>query len=98
MGKRTWGGLVGIYGFPRLIDGGRVTAPNLAFWTPEGEWLIENVGVPPDIEVENAPAAVIAGGDPQLERGVAEVLESIAADPKSLPKRPANPVKTPGGR
>ena len=48
VGKRTWGGLVGIGGDPRLMDGGFVTAPNFAFWTPEGEWEVENRGVPPD--------------------------------------------------
>ena len=47
VGKRTWGGLVGIFGFPALIDGGYVTAPNLAFWNLKGEWDVENHGVRP---------------------------------------------------
>src|SRR5213079_2133413 len=63
VGKRTWGGLVGILGFPVLMDGGQVTAPNLAFWTPEDGYAVENEGVPPDIEVEQWPAEVIAGQD-----------------------------------
>ncbi len=53
VGKRTWGGLVGILGFPMLMDGGSVTAPNLAFWTPKEGFGVENVGVPPDVEVEH---------------------------------------------
>ena len=69
VGKRTWGGLVGILGFPVLMDGGTITAPNFAIWTPEGGWVVENEGVPPDIEVEQTPADVINGHDPQLEKG-----------------------------
>src|SRR5262249_52606989 len=68
-GKRTWGGLVGILGFPPLMDGGMVTAPNLAMFTEDG-WVVENVGVPPDIDVEQDPAAVAAGKDPQLDRAI----------------------------
>jgi len=55
IGRRTWGGLVGILGFPVLMDGGTITAPNLAIWTDEG-WIVENEGVPPDIE--ESPAAL----------------------------------------
>lgn len=91
VGKRTWGGLVGIYGFPPLLDGGFVTAPNLAFWTPEGEWLIENVGVPPDIEVELDPKAWRQGRDPQLEKAVEVVLEELARNPPKKHQRPAFP-------
>ncbi len=60
VGKRTWGGLVGVLGFPELVDGGYVTAPNVAIWTEDG-FIVENVGVAPDIEVEQTPADVIAG-------------------------------------
>ena len=65
VGKRTWGGLVGVLGFPEFIDGASVTAPNLAIWTSEG-FIVENVGIPPDIEVDQWPAEVIKGNDPQL--------------------------------
>ncbi len=60
VGQRTWGGLVGTLGFPVLMDGGSITAPNLAIWTPEDGWTVENEGVAPDIEVEQTPADVIA--------------------------------------
>ena len=93
VGKRTWGGLVGILGFPTLMDGAVVTAPNLAFWTPEEGYGVENVGVPPDVEVEQTPAEVIAGHDPQLEKAIAIVMEELKKSPPVKPKRPAMPVR-----
>jgi tricorn protease len=90
VGKRTWGGLVGILGFPPLMDGGGITAPNLAFWTPEEGFGVENVGVPPDIEVEQLPADVIAGKDPQLEKAIELVLKDLEKQP-AAPKRPPYP-------
>ncbi len=92
MGKRTWGGLVGILGFPVLMDGGLVSAPNLAFWTEDG-WTVENEGVPPDIEVEQTPAEVIAGHDPQLERAIAVIMQELKANPSPVSKRPPYPVR-----
>jgi tricorn protease len=76
IGRRTWGGLVGILGFPVLMDGGTVTAPNIAFYTEDG-WRVENEGVPPDIEVEQLPAEVAAGKDPQLDRAIEVILEEL---------------------
>ncbi|HEV2064112.1 MAG TPA: PDZ domain-containing protein, partial [Thermoanaerobaculia bacterium] len=94
IGKRTWGGLVGILGFPVLMDGGNITAPNLAIWTPEGGYVVENEGVPPDIEVEQTPAAVIAGRDPQLEKAIEVVMAELAKNPPVKPKRPPFPNKS----
>ena len=92
IGKRTWGGLVGIGGTPQLMDGGAVTAPNFAFYTPEGKWEIENHGVAPDIEVEMDPAAWRAGHDPQLEKAVEVLLEELKKHPRPpQPKRPPFP-------
>jgi tricorn protease len=88
VGRRTWGGLVGTLGFPILMDGGAVTAPDLAIFTEEG-WIVENVGVPPDIEVEQDPVAVAAGKDPQLDRAISVVLSELAANPS--PRSPARP-------
>ncbi len=87
VGKRTWGGLVGILGFPEFIDGGGITAPNLAIWTEDG-WVVENEGVPPDIEVEQTPADVIDGRDPQLEKAIAIVMEELKKNPAPASKRP----------
>jgi tricorn protease len=93
IGQRTWGGLVGVLGFPTLMDGGTITAPNLAIWTPEDGWVVENEGVPPDIEVEQTPKDVIAGKDPQLERAIAVVMEELKKNPPPRPTRPALPER-----
>jgi len=92
VGKRTWGGLVGTLDFPVLMDGGYVTAPNLAIWTEDG-WVVENEGVPPDIEVEQTPADVIAGHDPQLERAIRVILQELEKNPPQKPQRPPYPVR-----
>jgi tricorn protease len=93
VGKRTWGGLVGILGFPVLMDGGTITAPNFAIWTPDGGWIVENEGVPPDVEVEQTPAEVIKGHDPQLEKAIQVVMEELKQNPPKQPQRPPYPVK-----
>ena len=92
VGKRTWGGLVGTLGFPILMDGGFVTAPNLAIWTEDG-FVVENVGVPPDVDVEQWPADVIAGRDPQLEKAIEIVLEQLEASPPAEPVKPPFPIR-----
>lgn len=92
IGKRTWGGLVGVLGFPRLMDGGSVTAPNLAIWTEDG-FVVENEGVPPDIEVEQYPADVIAGRDPQLEKAIEVVLEQLKRNPPKKYQKPPYPTR-----
>jgi tricorn protease len=91
VGKRTWGGLVGIGRYPRLIDGGRVTAPNAGFWFPSGRWEVENHGVAPDVDVELHPEAVRAGHDPQLEKAVELALEALKKQPPRPVKKPAYP-------
>lgn len=91
IGKRTWGGLVGIGGFPSLIDGGSVTAPNFAFYTPEGKWDIENRGVAPDIEIDLDPKAWREGHDVQLEKAVNWLLEELKKNPPKEYKRPPYP-------
>jgi tricorn protease len=92
VGRRTWGGLVGVLGFPVLMDGGSVTAPNLAIWTEEG-FIVENEGVPPDIEVEQLPAEIIAGRDPQLEKAIEVVLKQLEENPPPQYKKPAYPIR-----
>jgi tricorn protease len=91
VGKRTWGGLVGISEIPVLMDGGRVTSPSVAFFSPTGEWDVENHGVDPDVTVEQDPKAVGEGHDPQLEAGIAIALRELAAHPQSHPAKPAYP-------
>ncbi len=92
VGKTTWGGLVGMLGFPTLLDGGGITSPNLGIWTEEG-FIVENVGVPPDYEVEQTPAEVIAGGDPQLEKAIELALEALEANPPHEYRKPAFPTR-----
>jgi len=87
VGKRTWGGLVGIIGYPHLMDGGYVTAPNIAIVDTDGKFAVENVGVSPDIEVEFDPASVIKGHDPQLEKAVETALEELKKHPVKKFKR-----------
>ena len=94
VGKRTWGGLVGVLGFPTLMDGGSITAPNLAIWTQDGGWVVENEGVAPDVEVEQSPADVIAGRDPQLEKAVELVMAELKKNPPVKAVHPAYPNKT----
>lgn len=91
IGKRTWGGLIGVGGYPILMDGGNVTAPSFGFFSPAGQWDVENHGVPPDVEVELDPKAVHEGHDPQLERAVSIALEQMEKNPAPTPHRPAYP-------
>ena len=93
VGKRTWGGLVGILGFPVLMDGGSVTAPNLGFWTKEEGFGVENVGVPPDIDVDQWPKDVAAGRDPQLEKAIETALKELEKNPPEKYTRPAFPIR-----
>jgi tricorn protease len=97
IGKRSWGGVIGITSHGSLIDGGQVNVPEFGFASVEGQWIIEGHGVDPDIVVENDPQSLLAGHDPQLERGVTEVLRLIQEHPRRLPSRPAPPVKAPSG-
>lgn len=91
IGKRTWGGLVGIGGYPELIDGGRVTAPRAAIYGLQGEWEVENHGVPPDIDVELDPATWRQGRDAQLEKAIEVVIEELNEHPLPATKRPPYP-------
>ena len=93
IGKRSWGGVVGINNRGALIDGGNIFVPGSALANNKGEWIIEGYGVDPDIEVDNDPRSEIAGKDPQLERGIAEVMAKLKS-PVKLPNRAAPPVKT----
>jgi tricorn protease len=91
VGKRTWGGLVGVSGYPALMDGGAVTSPSFGFFSPSGEWEVENHGVAPDIEVDMDPKAVAEGRDPQLERAVAVAMEELRKNPPPQPRKPPYP-------
>lgn len=91
IGTRTWGGLVGISGNPRLIDGGYTSVPTFAFYEKDGTWGIEGHGVDPDIEVIDDPALMVNGEDPQLDAAIQLMLDELKRNPYVPPKRPAYP-------
>jgi tricorn protease len=92
IGTRTWGGLVGMAGAPSLMDGGIVTSPASGIYNPlSGEWEVENIGVAPDVEVEQDPALVRQGHDPQLEKAVEVVMEELKKNPPPTLRRPPFP-------
>ncbi len=93
IGKRSWGGVIGISGRGMLLDGASVSVPEYGFLDKDGNWVIENEGVDPDIWVENDPKSVIAGKDNQLDRGIAEIMKLIKENPKKYPKEPKPPVR-----
>jgi tricorn protease len=95
VGVRTWGGLVGIGGYPPLIDGGSVTAPRVAIGGLHGQWEVENHGVAPDIEVWQDPKLVREGHDPQLEAGVKRALELLREHPIPTYTHPPYPDHKP---
>jgi tricorn protease len=97
IGTRTWGGLIGIAANPPLIDGGQLSVPFFRFFTPEGEWSVENQGVAPDIEVTLDPAAVNRGEDPQLDAAIATVLTQLK-DFKPVELKQAPPYPTTLGK
>lgn len=93
IGHKTWGGLVGIWDFPSLIDGGGFTVPRGGFFNLQGEWDVENRGIEPDIEVNITPKDIAEGKDPHLERAVDEAMEQLKEHPVILKKEPAPPVR-----
>jgi tricorn protease len=93
VGKRTWGGLVGTWDTPQLIDGGSMIAPRGGFFDRDGKWAVENEGVAPDIDVEYTPKEVIAGRDPQLRRAVDEAMRLLREKPVELKPEPAPPIR-----
>lgn len=93
IGKRSWGGVVGVTSWGPTIDGGDMNVPQFGNAAADGRWAIEGEGVAPDIEVENDVYALIQGEDTQLDRAIDELLRKIETDPRPLPARPADPVK-----
>jgi len=88
IGTRTWGGVRGIRGEWRLMDGGYITVPEFSLYGLKSQWVLEDHGVEPDITVDDLPGDVIAGRDAQLERGIQVLLAKIEANPPVFPNRP----------
>jgi len=93
IGTRTWGGLIGIFANPPLVDGGVMTVPFFRFVDADGNWTIENQGVAPDIEVELDPIATNQGRDTQLERAIEQVLSELETYRSPVPPIPALPTE-----
>lgn len=94
IGTRTWGGLIGISGNPRLIDGGYTSVPRFAYYDVDGTWGIEGHGVDPDIEVIDDPSLMAHGADPQLDAAIELMLEEIKSRSYSPPARPEHPDRS----
>ena len=93
IGTRSWGGLVGVSMFIGLIDGGGLTAPDYRIYDPDGNWVVENEGVTPDIIIDLQPAEMARGYDAQLMKGVEVLMEKIKNQPRVWPKHPPYPVQ-----
>jgi tricorn protease len=94
IGTRTWGGLVGMTGNARLLDGGYIGAPRFGIYNQEGEWIIEGIGVYPDIEVYDEPHLVAAGKDPSLEKAIEVLLKELEENPPRPWVTPADPDRS----
>jgi tricorn protease len=94
IGTRTWGGLVGISGNPRFVDGGAISVPTFGFYEKDGTWGVEGHGVDPDIEVIDDPALMVNGGDPQLDAAINHLTQELKTNAYKAPKRPASPNRS----
>lgn len=93
VGKRTWGGVIGISSSRKLVDGTQTTQPEFAFWFSDVGWKVENYGVDPDVVVENTPQDYRAGKDPQLDKAVELALEALHTKPFNMPEFIERPAK-----
>lgn len=93
IGTRTWGGLIGISGAPGLVDGGVFLPPTFRILDTDGNWVVENEGVTPDIEVIDRPELIYQGKDPTIERAVAELLKDLQSNPRKDINAPAAPIE-----
>ncbi len=94
IGTRTWGGLVGMSGNPSLIDGGNLAVPTFGFVNKQGEWDVEGLGVPPDIEVYDRPEEIVKGHDPSLEKAVDVLMKELEQNPPEKIKKPDAPDRS----
>lgn len=94
IGTRTWGGLVGISGNARLVDGGYISVPRFGIYDETGKWIIEGIGVYPDIEVVDRPEELAKGNDPSIEKAVEVLLDELKKNPRRQVKAPAPPNRS----
>ena len=94
IGTRTWGGLIGISGNARLVDGGYISVPMFGIYDENGEWIIEGIGVYPDIEVVDRPEELAKGNDPSIEKAVEVLLEELRVTPRKKVTSPTPPNRS----
>lgn len=94
IGTRTWGGLVGISGNAGLVDGGYIAVPRFGIYDENSEWIIEGIGVYPDIEVVDRPEQKAKGVDPSIEKAVKVLLKELDENPVKKPTSPAAPDRS----
>ena len=94
IGTRTWGGLVGISGNARLVDGGYISVPRFGIYDEDGQWIIEGIGVNPDIEVVDRPEELARGNDPTLVKAVEVLLEELQKNPPRQVTAPTPPNRS----
>jgi len=94
IGTRTWGGLVGISGNAELVDGGYIAVPRFGIFNDQGEWIIEGVGVSPDIKVVDRPEQLAKGEDPGIEKAVEVLLQELQKNPVKKVEAPAPPDRS----
>ncbi|MCK4312638.1 MAG: peptidase, partial [Candidatus Cloacimonetes bacterium] len=91
IGKRTWGGVIGINGQYSLVDGSITTQPEYSFWFKDVGWGVENYGTDPDIEIEILPKDYVQNTDPQLDKGIELLLDELKKNPVKKPKLDKRP-------
>jgi len=94
IGTRTWGGLIGISGNARLVDGGYIAVPRFGIFDENGQWIIEGIGVYPDIEVVDRPEQLAKGIDPSIEKAVEVLLKELEKNPPRRINPPTPPDRS----
>jgi tricorn protease len=97
IGKRTWGGVVGIWPRNPLVDGSVTTQPEFSFWFEDVKWGVENYGTDPDIDVDITPQDYVADRDTQLERAIEEVMRLLQTNGRAMPEFTERPVLAAAG-
>ncbi len=94
IGTRTWGGLVGISGNAQFVDGGSFSVPRFGVYDENGKWIIEGVGVSPDIEVVDRPDELAKGIDPGIEKAAEVLLKELKENPVKKVTAPKPPDRS----
>jgi len=94
IGTRTWGGLVGISGNAGLVDGGYIAVPRFGVFDKDAGWIIEGIGVAPDIQVVDRPEQLVKGEDPCIEKAVEVLMQQLKENPVKPVVSPVPPDRS----